>query len=204
MTPDGPTETSGEDPRVVRTHARVLSAAWEVLAEVGFDRVTIELISERSGVARSTMYRHWATREEILSHAFSARAGHALETDGPMPDAHTALMSYAVYFAAGLADDWGRAAITMATRALDDPDQRRAVRTFADGSAADLRAIVDRAAHEGLLPYGADLGSSTAMLADVLIAPLFYRYQVLGEPGDAGAATALAERAWRLLTTPAS
>lgn len=30
------------DPRVVRTRARALNAAWEVLQEVGFDGVTVE------------------------------------------------------------------------------------------------------------------------------------------------------------------
>ncbi len=197
VSPRGP----NADPRVARTQARVLAAAWDVLAEVGFDRVTIELISERSGVARSTMYRHWTTREEILRDAFSARAGHHVDGDQPTPDAYTALTTYAVSFAAGLADDWGRAAVTMATRALDEPDQRRAVRTFADGSWDDLSAIVSRAVDEGVLAADTDVNGATSRLNDALIAPLFYRYHVLGEPAGAQQAHELAERAWSALMT---
>lgn len=63
------------DPRVARTRSRVLGAAWELLDEVGFDGVTVELVSERSGVARSTMYRHWRTMPELLRDAFAAQAG---------------------------------------------------------------------------------------------------------------------------------
>jgi len=196
-----PTGAPGVDPRVVRTHARVLGAAWEVLAEVGFDRVTIELISERSGVARSTMYRHWTTREEILRDAFSARAGQDSSSDDADPDARAALTSYAVTFAAGLVHDWGRAAVTMATRALDEPDQRSAVRTFAAGTLTYLRAIVERASADGDLPAGADLDACAVELVDVVVAPLFYRYQVLGEPAAAAEASALALRAWQVLTT---
>ncbi|MCY7396572.1 MAG: TetR/AcrR family transcriptional regulator [Nocardioides sp.] len=196
-----PRSAPGADPRVVRTHARVLEAAWEVLAEVGFDRVTIELISERSGVARSTMYRHWTTREEILRDAFSARAFQEPGSDGAAPDARAALSAYAVTFAAGLAHDWGRAALTMAAGALDEPDQRSAVRTFADGTLRDLRAIVERASTDGDLPAGADLDACAVALVDVLIAPLFYRYQVLGEPAGDAQAGALAHRAWQLVTT---
>jgi AcrR family transcriptional regulator len=188
---------------VVRTRARVLAAAWEVLAEVGFERVTIELVSERSGVARSTMYRHWQTREEILRDAFSERAAAHRAPDAGA-DAHRQLTSYAVTYAVGLAQEWGRAAATMATRGLDDAEQRRAVLTFAEGNRADLRGIVDAACDEGVLPPDlADDGrdEAAALLVDVLLAPLFYRYHVLGDPADAAGATVLAERAWRLLTT---
>lgn len=63
------------DPRIAKTRKRVLDAAWELLTEVGFDGVTVELVSTRSGVARSTLYRHWDTKSEILRDAFSGRGG---------------------------------------------------------------------------------------------------------------------------------
>lgn len=193
------TPAAPADPRVARTRARVLSAAWEVLAEVGFERVTIDLVSERSGVARSTMYRHWQTREEILRDAFAeqavARDREAVSAVGGREQ----LVAYAVTFASGLADDWGRAALTMAIRGLDEPEQRRAVLTFADGSHADLRSIVERGCDDGDLPDGTDRALATATLVDVLLAPLFYRYQVLGRPAGPEAAAELADRAWRIV-----
>ena len=59
------------DPRMARTRERVLGAAWELLNEVGFDGVTVELVSERSGVARSTLYRHWRSMPEVLRDALA-------------------------------------------------------------------------------------------------------------------------------------
>jgi len=188
---------------VARTRARVLAAAWEVLSEVGFDRVTIELISERSGVARSTMYRHWATREEILRDAWTEQSVPAHRDPDAVTGAQHDLTTYAVAFAAGLAQEWGRAAVTMATAALDDPEQRRALATFTEGNHAELRRIVDLARSEGALAPDVDAARAAATLVDVVLAPLFYRYHVLGEPADAEQAAGLAERGWRLVTSGA-
>jgi len=44
----------------------VLEAAAELIGECGFGRTSVEAISERSGVARSTIYRHWPERDALL------------------------------------------------------------------------------------------------------------------------------------------
>jgi len=54
------------DPRVERTRKVVLEAAAELIGECGFGRTSVEAISERSGVARSTIYRHWPERDALL------------------------------------------------------------------------------------------------------------------------------------------
>jgi len=47
------------DPRVAQTKQLVLAAAFAVISESGFAGATVERIAERSGVARSSIYRHW-------------------------------------------------------------------------------------------------------------------------------------------------
>ncbi len=54
------------DPRIERTRKVVLEATAELIGECGFGRTSIEAISERSGVARSTIYRHWPERTALL------------------------------------------------------------------------------------------------------------------------------------------
>lgn len=54
------------DPRIARSRARVLDAARELLVELGLTGVTVDAISERSGVAKSTLYRHWDSRNDLL------------------------------------------------------------------------------------------------------------------------------------------
>src|SRR6187401_1495763 len=54
------------DPRVARSRAAVISAATDLLVEGGPSAVTIDAIVARSGVAKSTIYRHWDSRDEVL------------------------------------------------------------------------------------------------------------------------------------------
>ncbi len=58
-----------------RTKDSVLTATIELLGEMTFGRLTVDLISERSGVSRSTIYRYWKTVPELVSDAFDSAIG---------------------------------------------------------------------------------------------------------------------------------
>jgi AcrR family transcriptional regulator len=64
-----PAEPS-EDPRIARSRARVLEAAIAQFLDGGPAAVTIDAVAGRSGVARTTIYRHWANREQLLAEVF--------------------------------------------------------------------------------------------------------------------------------------
>ncbi len=62
-------ETTGTgeiDPRVQRSRDRVLVAATELLINDGPRACTVDAVAERSGVAKSTIYRHWSSRAELV------------------------------------------------------------------------------------------------------------------------------------------
>ena len=189
------------DPRIARTRARVLDAAWALLNEVGFDGVTVELVSDRSGVARSTMYRHWRTMPELLRDAFAAQA-----SDGPAAPAAAdglgALVAYARAVAVGLTDVWGRAAVSLAASAAVDAEQRQVQRVFVDGTRRDLRAIVATGRATGELD-AADDEVLVDRLLDLVVAPQFYRYQFTDAPVTPDQAAALARSAWDAVRRPA-
>jgi AcrR family transcriptional regulator len=48
----------------------VLDAVLALVAESGYGAVTIEAVAARSGVAKSTIYRHWPGRAELVNDAF--------------------------------------------------------------------------------------------------------------------------------------
>jgi TetR/AcrR family transcriptional regulator of autoinduction and epiphytic fitness len=58
------------DPRVERSRMVILRAAVDELADVGYGRVTIESIAARAGVGKSTIYRHWPDKLELIADAF--------------------------------------------------------------------------------------------------------------------------------------
>ena len=59
------------DPRVLVSRERVLTATLDLLVEAGLGELTIDDISRRSGVAKTTIYRHWAGRSALVIDACS-------------------------------------------------------------------------------------------------------------------------------------
>ncbi len=62
-------------PRNQEMTETVLRAVLELVEEVGFDNVTIDRISERTGASRGSIYRRWANVSAIVMDAFMAEAG---------------------------------------------------------------------------------------------------------------------------------
>jgi TetR/AcrR family transcriptional regulator, regulator of autoinduction and epiphytic fitness len=54
------------DPRVTRTRQVVLSAVLDELADVGHASFTIESVAARCGVGKSTIYRHWDGKLQMI------------------------------------------------------------------------------------------------------------------------------------------
>lgn len=64
------------DPRVARTYDAVMKAATDLLLEGGPDALTVDGVVARSGVAKSTVYRHWATRDDLVADVLTSCAPH--------------------------------------------------------------------------------------------------------------------------------
>ena len=59
--------------RSERARQAVLDATADLVAEVGVERTTIDEIANRSGVAKTTIYRHFASKE-VLGRASLAQS----------------------------------------------------------------------------------------------------------------------------------
>lgn len=60
------TDSQTGSPRVARSRAAVLEAGVELLVEGGPKAVTVEAIAQRSGVAKTTIYRQWDSRDDLV------------------------------------------------------------------------------------------------------------------------------------------
>jgi TetR/AcrR family transcriptional regulator of autoinduction and epiphytic fitness len=58
------------DPRIERSRQVVLRAALEELGAAGYGAFAIESVAARSGVAKSTIYRHWKNKVALIGDAF--------------------------------------------------------------------------------------------------------------------------------------
>lgn len=54
-------------PRSEEARLRTIEATIEALLELGAEGLTMEEIADRSGVAKSTIYRHFGTREHLVT-----------------------------------------------------------------------------------------------------------------------------------------
>lgn len=53
-------------PRDVRADAAILDAALDLLAEVGPTGLSVEEVAARAGVGKSTIYRRWPTKDDLV------------------------------------------------------------------------------------------------------------------------------------------
>lgn len=158
------------DPRTQRTRQTVLAATADILLEVGFERITIEGVAERSGVARSTIYRNWPSRAELFVEAFtSIKAAPPAVDVGNLPGDLVGQMNL---LADGLRHaEWSRLLPSLVSAADQDSELRDAFDRFSDGRRDDLRQIFSRAASRGeILPV-----QNVEMVIDRLAGVLFFR-----------------------------
>lgn len=64
-----PVRRAGEDPRVGRTRQAVHTATLDVLASRGFARFSMEAVSAEARVSKSTIYRYWPTKIDLIADA---------------------------------------------------------------------------------------------------------------------------------------
>lgn len=85
----GPPTATARSPRAdaVRNHARVLEAGAEAFAEHGAE-VQMDDVAARAGVGVGTVYRHFATKQDLLDALLLERIGEALEAARDARGAH--------------------------------------------------------------------------------------------------------------------
>jgi AcrR family transcriptional regulator len=59
-------------PRSAQSHQAMLRAALELLAEVGFNAMSIEAIAARAGVGKTTIYRRYTSKAELIADAIES------------------------------------------------------------------------------------------------------------------------------------
>jgi AcrR family transcriptional regulator len=60
-------------PRSTQSHQAILQATLDLLAEVGYDRMSIEAIATRAGVGKPTIYRRYLSKAELVADAIESR-----------------------------------------------------------------------------------------------------------------------------------
>lgn len=83
-----PTRPPGRPPDPERETA-ILDAALEVLAEVGYDRLTVTAVHQRAHASAKTVYRRWSGKEELMTAALQRAISRGDRDPAELPDTGT-------------------------------------------------------------------------------------------------------------------
>jgi len=169
------------DPRVLVSRERVLTTTLDLLTETGLGELTIDDISRRSGVAKTTIYRHWANRSALVIDACSRMTDGEQappDTGSLEADLRTILMNIADLLGTAR---WSSILPSIVDAAEHDPEFADIHSRIQHGHAAPLRVALNRAALSGEIPSATDRNA----MAAALLGPLFYRRWFSREQIDA-------------------
>ena len=65
-------EKSPGRPRSVKSHQAMLTATLELLGEVGYDTLSIEAIAKRAKIGKTTIYRRYSSKAELVADAIES------------------------------------------------------------------------------------------------------------------------------------
>jgi AcrR family transcriptional regulator len=179
--------------RTARTASVVLAAAIAELSLRNYADISVESIATRAGVHKTTVYRRWGSKVEIIRQALlGAAAAHIQVPDTGSVDSDLLLLARAVQVV--LSPPQG-AAITTAliVGGLASTELAGLMQQFWEARLEAINVIVDRAVGRGEFPAGTD----PVALMRTLAAPLYYqllvaRVPVTEEDADLAAAATLA------------
>lgn len=178
------------DYRVQRSKEAVLAATHELLSESGLAGVSVDAVSERSGVAKTTIYRHWPSRSALLLDACSQMSSRPQAPDTGSLKSDLEMMTAQVAQRLRTAN-WATVLPSIIDAAERDPDLAALQARLHGEMRAAFRTIVERAQEKGELPRRVD---SSEVIAAIL-GPLFYRRWFSRETLDERFVKAVVKRA---------
>src|SRR5580704_1354382 len=184
--PDGPRAADSSrklsprvDRRIERSRDAVLGAAFELLSESGVGGFSVDEVARRSGVAKTTIYRHWPTREALVVDTCSRlSAEQEIPDTGSLEGDLTAILTNIAHLLQTA--NWSAVLPSIIDSAERDPEFAEIVTRIQHGHAAPHREVLQRATSKGELPAHTDLSTTVA----ALLGPLFYRRWFSREPID--------------------
>jgi AcrR family transcriptional regulator len=176
------------DPRVERSRRVILQAVLDELGRVGYSALSIEAVAARAGVGKSTIYRHWQGKAELVEDAFNT-----LKAPVVAPESGTIrerVLSVVEQVACLVQESTYSACIPALIDASErDPRMRAFHRSFSGQRRAVLVGMLRDAVDAGELPASTDPG----LLADALVGPIILRRLMLNEPIEPGIAAELVD-----------
>jgi AcrR family transcriptional regulator len=161
-----------------RSHRAILEATVELVAELGYEQVSVEAIAKRAGVGKQTIYRWWPSKGAVALEALDDRlraapgggsSGNWPDTGDVVEDLRTQMYGVSQAFTS---PEVGPLYQGLVAAAQGDPALSRAhVEQLIEPASVACRERLARAKERGEIRADADVQT----LIDMLYGALYYR-----------------------------
>jgi AcrR family transcriptional regulator len=163
--------------RAAEVVAAVHAATLALLAEVGYERMEIPTIAERAAVNKTSIYRRWPSKAELVMDVALAQ----MQGEVPLPDMaslHGNIEALLRTIAAALATPFASGLLRAFISRELEAGAAEARTRFWNERFRISGAVLTRAIARGELPATCD----TRLMMEMAVAPLFFRALATGEP----------------------
>lgn len=162
-----------------RLVAKVLDSTLHELANVGYHALSIEVVAEHAGVNKTTIYRRWPTKVDLVRDAFRSMVDHIFTN----PD-EGSLRADLIAFAKGIRDiastRRGRAIFRVMAAEGENTELGEVMNELRKTSLCIPEKIMARAVKRGEVP----LGSDGELIVSCVAAPILNWVQMDGRIVD--------------------
>jgi AcrR family transcriptional regulator len=167
-------------PRSEEARRKALSAATDLIVERGVGNLTIEEVAARSGVAKTTIYRHWPERASLIIDTARSTFEHV-----GTPDTGSLRGDLLAFFGglvrADLTGKVGRLMPCLIDAAGRDPEIEHLLDRLGEERRRPILSIVARSQERGELPTDLDLDVAIG----TIVGPIVFRRVIWRQPVDA-------------------
>ncbi|MFB4317730.1 TetR/AcrR family transcriptional regulator [Actinomadura sp. 21ATH] len=168
----------------------ILHATLELLAEVGYDRMTMDAVAARAKASKATIYRRWPDKAGLVVAAVRRHAGTAARAPADTGSLRGDVLAVLEVMRASLTGQDAALLLGLIAAMRRDAELARTVRgQVLDDKQEVFGQVLERAVERGELAPGAGHG----MFAEIVSALLFSRLFITGEPLDGAFLTHLAD-----------
>ncbi len=180
-------DVGGARPARSRSETAILAATRELLAEASVQRLTVEGVAARAGVAKTTIYRRWRSKDELALAVLIDMVEQVVAVPD-LGDTRAELVAFVDGAVKILGSTpMGRVMQGIVSDLAADPGLAK---SFRERVVAVRIAEVDRLTHRGIERGDIRADADHELLHELLFGPVYYRLLLSGAPLTSG----LAER----------
>ncbi|MEU6402400.1 TetR/AcrR family transcriptional regulator [Streptomyces sp. NPDC046985] len=162
--------------------AAIASAAFDELAENGWQGLSMDAVARRAGVGKAALYRRWPSKDAMLMDLIGEAVARNLPDLPDSGDLRRDVRAFLDLTVAQVADPrMPRIGLDLLAEYVRNPAFSEELRrTVAQPRREAAATILNRAVERGELPAGIDI----SLAVDLMISPLVLRLVISGEPVD--------------------